>query len=199
MRAFVGVRIDPEMAQRISEVQAQLKPRLIGIRWVGRENLHFTLKFLGAVGEEKIAPIINALEQTLRAVSCFPITGRGIGVFPDIRRARILWAGLEGKGLEPLAREVESTLEPMDFAREKRVFRPHLTIGRWRNPVSQVERLREEIERWKDHAFGASRVEEVVFFQSVLKPEGAVYSPLQVIALQPTHRQRNLKEEQHHG
>lgn len=171
------------MAQEISEVQFQLKRSLTGIRWVGLENLHFTLKFLGPVQEEKVVPIRNALEQALSAIPRFSIIGRGIGVFPDIRRARVLWAGLEGKPLGPLAVEVETALEPIGFAREKRAFRPHLTIGRWRNFDGQSKRLNQEIERWKDCDFGESWVEEVVFFQSVLKPQGAVYSPLKVITL----------------
>jgi 2'-5' RNA ligase len=104
-------------------------------------------------------------------------------VFPDIRRARVLWVGLEGKTLGSLAMEVETALEPIGFAREKRDFRPHLTIGRWRDLSTQSEKLKQEIERWKDYDFGESWVEEVVFFQSVLKPEGAVYSPLHVISL----------------
>ena len=183
IRAFVGVRIDPNVVQKISEAQSQLKRSLIGIRWVGRENLHFTLKFLGAVKEEKVAPIANGLEQALRAIPRFSIIGRGIGVFPDIRRARVLWVGLEGKTLGSLAMEVETALEPIGFAREKRDFRPHLTIGRWRDLSTQSEKLKQEIERWKDYDFGESWVEEVVFFQSVLKPEGAVYSPLHVISL----------------
>lgn len=171
------------MAQEISEVQFQLKRSLTGIRWVGLENLHFTLKFLGPVQEEKVVPIMNALEQALSAIPRFSIIGRGIGVFPDIRKARVLWAGLEGKPLGPLAVEVEMALEPIGFAREKRAFRPHLTIGRWRNFDGQSKRLKQEIERWKDCDFGESRVEEVIFFQSVLKPQGAVYSPLKVITL----------------
>lgn len=183
IRAFVGVRIDPDMAQRISAVQSQLKRSLAGVRWVGRENLHFTLKFLGPVKEEKVVPIMNALEQALRAMPRFSIVGRGIGVFPDIRRARVLWVGLEGKALGSLAMEVEKALEPIGFTREKREFRPHLTIGRWRSFDGRSDLLRQEIERWKGHDFGESWVEEVVFFQSVLKAEGAVYSPLEVIPL----------------
>jgi 2'-5' RNA ligase len=183
IRAFVGVRIDPEMVERICNAQSELKRRLGGVRWVGRENLHFTVKFLGAVGEEKIAPISDALERAVGSIPRFSITGRGIGIFPDIRRARVLWAGFESNHLGALAREIEAILEPIGFPREKRSFKPHLTIGRWRNPVNQEEKLKREIEQWKDYDFGVSRVEEVILFRSVLKPQGAVYSPLHIVGL----------------
>ena len=91
IRSFVGIRIDPEMLQRISEVQSQLQQKLRGVRWVRKENLHLTLKFLGDTPEEKVGPLVNVLEPVLAAIAPFRIIGRGIGVFPDIRRARILW------------------------------------------------------------------------------------------------------------
>lgn len=183
IRAFVGVRIDPKMTQKISEVQSQLTRSLTGIRWVVQENLHFTLKFLGAVEEEKIISIIKAVGRVVRPARPFSLAAGGIGVFPDIRKPRVLWVGLEAQGLQTLSQEVEAALEPLGFAQEKRGFKPHLTIGRWRNFTAKAQRLREEIDHWKDQDFGQSTVEEVVIFQSILKPNGAVYSPLQVIPL----------------
>ncbi len=183
VRVFVGVRIDPNVAEKISALQSQLKRCLPGVRWVGRENLHFTLKFLGPVEEERVVEIGDALEQALRLFPRFSILARGIGVFPDIRKARVLWVGLEGASLALLAIGVEAALEPAGFAREKRGFEPHLTIGRWRNFDRRAEMIRREIDQWKEYDFGQSRVEEVVFFQSILKTEGAVYHPLRIIRL----------------
>ena len=171
------------MTQKISEVQSQLKRSLTDIRWVVQENLHFTIKFLGAVEEEKITSIIKAVGRAVRPVQPFSLTAGGIGVFPDIRKPRVLWVGLEAQGLQTLSQEVEAALEPLGFALEKRGFTPHLTIGRWRNFTAKAQRLKEEIDHWKDQDFGQSTVEEVVIFQSILKPNGAVYSPLQVITL----------------
>lgn len=183
IRAFVGIRIDPGMARRIAEIQSQLKGSLSGIRWVGTNNLHLTLKFLGEVEEGKVEPISEALERALQDAGQFSILGRGIGVFPDIRRARVLWVGLESGSLASVAENVESALEPIGFPKEKRGFRPHLTIGRWRNFDGRPERLKQEIERFKNCEFGESRVGEVVFFRSVLEPQGAVYSALKVVPL----------------
>lgn len=186
VRAFVAVRISPDMAEKISEVQDQLTQSLSGVRWVAPGNLHFTVKFLGAVQEERITSITNALQQALRIIPRFVMVGRGIGVFPDIRKARVLWVGLEGEGLRSIVTEVEAALDAIGFEREKRVFRPHLTIGRWRDFDRRPELLKQEIERWKGFDFGETHVGEVVLFQSILKPEGAVYTPLHVIPLKET-------------
>ncbi|MBI4529846.1 MAG: RNA 2',3'-cyclic phosphodiesterase [Deltaproteobacteria bacterium] len=183
IRAFVGVRIDPEVVERILEIRFKLPESGAGIRWVRKENLHFTLKFLGPVEENRIAPIAQSLGDNLKAIPRFEISAKGIGVFPGIKRARILWVGLEGEGLRPLAMTVERALEPLGFARESRAFSPHLTIGRWRNFDGSPERLGEEIDRWKNHLMGKTQVNEVVLFKSVLKSAGADYSPLEVFSL----------------
>lgn len=184
IRAFVGVRIDPAVTEKISEAQYQLQRKLPGVRWVPRENLHFTLKFLGSVPEEKVGPIMEGLKGPVHAVRRFSAAARGIGVFPGLGRPRVLWVGLESKALGQLALGVEQALEPLGFARERRSFQPHLTIGRWRDAGSSPAGLGGEIENWKEREFGAFWVEEVVLFQSVLKPAGAVYSALGVIPLE---------------
>lgn len=171
------------MLQRISEVQSQLQQKLRGVRWVRKENLHLTLKFLGDTPEEKVGPLVDALEPVLSVIAPFRIIGRGIGVFPDIRRARILWAGLEGDDLARLVMEVERAVEPFGFEKEKRDFKPHLTIGRWRRFDGRSDLIKQEIERLKNYEFGDSRVGEVTLFQSILRSEGAVYSPLKVMGL----------------
>ena len=183
IRAFVGVRIDPNTVRNICEAVSRLKGRIPGVRWIAPENFHFTLKFLGSVQEEKIAPIAQALEQKLGLFPRFPINAKGLGVFPDLRRARTLWVGLEGQGLRELTAEVEEVLEAFGFAREKRAFKPHLTVGRWRRFDGSHKRLGEEIAQWHNSQFGQSFVETVILFQSVLNSEGAVYRPLAEMAL----------------
>jgi len=161
----------------------QLKPRFQKVRWVAQSNLHFTLKFLGDVEEAQIEPISNALAEALRPFSCFTLNAKGLGVFPDVRRARILWVGLQGSGLATLATKVENTVIPLGFAPESKNFKPHLTVGRWRRPEDSPKKLAEELEHWKEFEFGKSQVQEVIFFQSMLKPEGPVYRPLNVVRL----------------
>ena len=183
IRAFVAVRIDPEMARKISEAQDSLRAGLKDIRWVAKENVHLTLKFLGAIAEDRVESIVSRLERALHSMSSFTISARGLGVFPDIRRARVLWVGLEGQSLGELAREVERALEPIGFACEEREFRPHLTVGRWRSFNGPADSLRQALARWEEHDFGSASIEEVVLFQSMTRPEGAVYVPLRVIRL----------------
>jgi 2'-5' RNA ligase len=183
IRAFVAVDLEPQTVQKIAEAIVQLRPRMPGIRWLPPTNFHLTLKFLGDIDEAKVAPIAAALERDLCPFSCFTINAKGLGVFPDPKRPRILWVGLVGGELNALASRVEKALAPFGFAAEKRAFTPHLTVGRWRQFDGSPKELGDEIEKWRGHDFGRSNVDKVILFQSVLKPEGAVYRPLKVVAL----------------
>lgn len=171
------------MLKKILEVRSQLQKSLSGLRWVQQENLHLTLKFLGSVEENRVLPVIQALKESLHTVPGFIIGGKGIGVFPNVQRARVLWVGLTGQELHRLADRVETALEPLGFAREQRAFSPHLTLGRWRGSHPKAKMLKEQLALWQNHDFGESKVDQVVLFQSVLKPEGAIYSSLGEITL----------------
>jgi len=183
IRAFVAVDLELQTVQRIAEAIDRLRPRIPGIRWLPPTHFHLTLKFLGDVDEAKVEPIAAALERDLYPFSCFTINAKGLGVFPDLKRPRILWVGLVGGELNALASRVEKALVPFGFSAERRAFTPHLTVGRWRDFNGSSKELGDEVEKWRGHDFGRSNVDEVILFQSVLKPEGAVYRPLKVVAL----------------
>jgi 2'-5' RNA ligase len=183
IRAFIAINIDPRVLREISEAIVQLRRAVPNVRWVAPDKIHLTIKFLGDIEPTQVDPIANALAQALKLFPRFTISAKGLGVFPGLRRPRVLWVGLEGHQLLKLAAKVEAALEPLSFAPEQRGFQPHLTIGRWRQSDGATKKLTEELERWKRSEFGASRVEAVTLFQSVLKPDGALHQPLRVIAI----------------
>jgi 2'-5' RNA ligase len=183
VRAFIAIEIDPEVVNKICQTIDDLKSRISGIRWLPAANLHLTVKFLGDVAEGQIDAIGAALTVALHPFPRFTINAKGLGVFPDSRRPRILWVGLTGEQLAALAACVESSLLPLGFAPENKNFTPHLTIGRWRQFDRPARTLKQELEKWREYEFGRSTIEQVTLFQSVLKPEGAVYSRLKTVAL----------------
>jgi len=183
IRAFIAVDLDDPVIEKICNVIEILNSRLTEIRWLRKENLHLTLKFLGNIAESQVEPITAALRHPLGLFSPCTISAKGLGVFPDFRRPKILWVGLTGDQLVQLAAEIESALMPIGFTPENRAFTPHLTIGRWREGSRPAKNLRQEIDSLNDFEFGACAVRQIVLFQSVLKPEGASYSELRTIQL----------------
>jgi 2'-5' RNA ligase len=183
IRAFIAVDLDDPVIDKICDAIGVLKSRITEIRWLKKETLHLTLKFLGNIAEPQVESIVAALGQPLRLFSPCTISAKGLGVFPDFRRPKILWVGLSGDQLADLAAKIESALVPLGFVPETRVFTPHLTIGRWRESSRPAKNLRQEIASWNDFEFGACAVRQIVLFQSVLKPEGASYRELRTIQL----------------
>jgi 2'-5' RNA ligase len=185
IRAFIATNIDSRIIREIAETIVQLGRALPEVRWVAPDKIHLTIKFLGDIELNRVDPIANALEQALTPFPRFTINAKGLGVFPDLRRPRVLWVGLEGGRLAQLAAKVEGALEPLGFLPEARGFQPHLTIGRWPRFGRGAKNLPEKLEQWKSHDYGASKVETVTLFQSVLKPDGALHQPLRVVAIGP--------------
>lgn len=183
IRSFVAVDIDPEIAAKIVSATRELAPMIPGIRWVDQGNYHLTLKFLGDIDEALIAPVSEALEDAVHLFPSCRISAKGLGIFPDPRRPRILWVGMESRGLLDLATKVETSLLPLGFAKEARGFQPHLTIGRWRHPQRGLRQLGEILQGWHEYEFGHFSVGEVKLYRSQLTPERAIYSNLTTIKL----------------
>jgi 2'-5' RNA ligase len=179
LRAFVAVEIPPELAAALGALQAELAARRVRARWVAPGNIHLTLKFLGRVPAGHAAAILAALAGAARPVAPFALRAAGVGVFPDLRRPRVLWAGVAGEtaALAGLHQRVEEALAALAFPREARRFRGHLTIGRF--PEGAAAGV--PAEALKQHAhtlFGELPVRELVLFQSDLQPKGPVYTAL---------------------
>jgi RNA 2',3'-cyclic 3'-phosphodiesterase len=160
-----------------------LRQRISGIRWTPRSNCHLTLKFLGDIDERQIEPVGQVLERELSLFPRFTINAKGLGVFPDAKRPRVLWVGVEGKPLAALAEKVEKSLASLGFAQENRKFTPHLTIGRWRQFKRSNKDLTDALAKWQDRDFNGSTVHELVLFQSILGPSGAEYRRLKAVRL----------------
>jgi 2'-5' RNA ligase len=183
IRAFIAVEISPTTVARITAAIADIKPKLPAVRWVATANFHLTLKFLGDIEARQTEAIGDALELALTPFPRCTINAKGLGVFPGLRQPKVFWVGFIGDELTELARRVDSALLPLGFAGDPRGFTPHLTIGRWRQAERSPGNLKQELDHWREHDFGATKVGRVILFQSVLKPTGAVYSQLKVIKL----------------
>jgi 2'-5' RNA ligase len=133
-RLFVAVPI-PDAAvdacrALIDEVRAHTDPR--GARWVRLDGLHVTLRFLGETAPALIPGLEEAMRTAAREHSQFDVTLAGAGAFPEGRRPRALWIGIE-RGAEELAALVGDLQDPLSrlgWPPDPRPFRPHLTVAR---------------------------------------------------------------------
>jgi 2'-5' RNA ligase len=175
MRVFIAVDLPTEVREALARVQHELEPVTDTARWVAPESIHITLKFIGEVAEKQIDDIDAAV--TGLSWKSFAITVRGVGFFPGNRSPRVFWAGMEAPTMQKLAEEFDSRMERLGFEKEKRAFRPHITLARSRD--SRIDSsLVVAASQYDGHDFGSFMVDRVFLFKSILKPTGAVYERL---------------------
>lgn len=150
-----------------------------GVAWVAPENLHITLKFLGAVEESRLPAVEAGLAEVAALSPAFAFTVHGLGAFPTATRPRVVWAGVaEGEApMATLAAAVDDALAPVGFPAETRGFSPHVTLGRVREPRRDPGLARALGERAAAR-YGRTLVERVILMQSDLSPRGARYREL---------------------
>jgi RNA 2',3'-cyclic 3'-phosphodiesterase len=177
MRLFVALAIPDDVRSAILAIVAKLRPACRNARWGRIEGLHVTLKFIGETSAEKTEMIKTAL-ASISPRTPIPMNFRGLGFFPNERRPRVLWAGIEaGTDLAALAAAVETSLGALAIPREERAFSPHLTLARFDTPRG-LDALHNTIEKTGPLEFGATTAKEFYLYQSVLKPGGAEYTRL---------------------
>ncbi len=154
-------------------------------KWVRPENIHLTLKFLGDVNSGDIDKIGTAMTDAVYNFAPLNLVARRVGLFPGIKRPRIIWVGLGGQIqlLFAMQRALEDNLAALGFKEEKRPFKGHLTLGRFRQTVNP-DTIRQIMRQYANLSSEEFTAKQIRLFKSDLKPTGAVYSQLRQAALE---------------
>jgi 2'-5' RNA ligase len=169
MRLFAGIDLPWELRERL----AALCSSLPGARWVPRENLHLTLRFIGEVTPNQAEEIDLAL-AAMRGKR-FPLTAAGIGTFDRAARPVTLWVGVErNPGLDHLQAKVETALQRAGVAPEKRRFQPHITLAKL--DVAAEAKLGLFVQTHNLFRAGPFEIDHITLFSSLLGKEASVYT-----------------------
>lgn len=169
---------DP-ILHRAAALQGALKARGLKLQWVKPQNLHLTLKFLGYIPETDASKVGAAIDHVVGNEPPLEMTLQGMGVFPGIKRPRVLWVGFGGQvqNLKRLHLKLEDHLDKIGFDRDKRGFNAHLTIARIKRRVAP-KRLLDAIKTAGDFPPQPFVARKMVLYKSDLRPQGAVYTAL---------------------
>ncbi len=184
LRTFIAVHLDDELRMNLGLLQdrlrAQVAPR--SVRWVRPAGIHLTLKFLGDTPATKVGDVAATLTRAAAGISPFTITMGGLGCFPNTRRPRVIWVGLQEEtgALASLRDAVEAEVSPLGFPTERRSFHPHLTLGRVQRRASklQVREIGRVVAAITTGTVDEMAVHAVSYIKSDLRPTGAVYTIL---------------------
>jgi 2'-5' RNA ligase len=188
IRSFVAIELSEEAKKGLARLRKQLeRDEHRFVKWVDPGGIHLTLKFLGNIPSKRVTEITEAMGKAVQGISPFRLEISGLGAFPSLKQARVLWVGIGGEldQLSTLQQNIDSVLAALGFAREERPFVPHLTLARVREGASLPER-RSFGELVGSAAFEDKypiEVEAVRLMRSQLTPAGALYTCLSVVGL----------------
>jgi 2'-5' RNA ligase len=181
VRCFIAIDLAPDVRAAVLRAQETLRAAAAraDVRWAGPNQIHLTLKFLGAVPDSDVPAVSAALEAVAAETDPIDLAAGGLGGFPSLTRPRVLWGGITAGVAETaaLVGAIDRAVAELGFPAENRPFRGHLTLGRLRSPRGGAA-LTKAIAGAGAPAFGSWTATEVVLYESRLKPSGALYVPV---------------------
>jgi 2'-5' RNA ligase len=183
MRVFIAIPLPESCLSMLSKMQKRLRECHADVRWTSVTSMHLTLKFLGDIDPGILTDLAGILKIAARQTDRFHLRLSGVGSFPDGKNPRILWCGIldETESLARLQANIENTCTSLGFSSEDRPFRPHLTLGRVKSRRN-LKTLTASLGAGTDQECDFD-VDHFNIYKSVLKPQGAVYTILETMAL----------------
>jgi len=191
-RLFLAVPLPDDVVELVDTVTKRLEREDWPVRWTAPGNAHVTLHFLGEVEPERAQLLRLSLAATVALHERFNLRTADLGVFPNMKRPRIIWLGLYGPAhrLHTLRDDVGGLLETFDFELDDKEFHPHITLGRVRDArTSRIRDLPTKIRARLEQASATGEVthrnplpvpvHEVLLVQSHLERDGPRYEVLE--------------------
>ena len=180
MRLFVALPLPGPTRAALDKIIRDLKHASAAVRWVQPDNLHLTLRFLGDTEPLQVPELQQLIDRTTQKQSAVTLTLDRLGAFPNLRNPRVYWIGTADSDttghLSDLAQEIEFGVRDLGFQAEKKLFKPHLTLGRVKQP-DNLDRLARTIATYRVPSI-AVPLTRLVLFHSTLTPRGPVYKHL---------------------
>ncbi len=180
IRSFLAFEQPDGVKTVIEEVSGTLSRSGLDVRWVKTGNMHLTVVFLGSVPAEALEAMEGALSSTCSEFAPFSVSLKGLGCFPNARNPRVLWVGLQGD-TDRMARfrdSLQARLVPFGIRKEKRPFRPHLTLGRFNSFRRGDQELDRYLEQYSGLESPVCSLGELTLFKSDLRRTGSIYTKL---------------------
>lgn len=182
MRAFIAIELPENIKNTLSKIQDELKTILPKVSWIKPQNLHLTLKFLGDISPRQFKEIKRIIAEAGQETPAFKVKLDDLGVFPSLRQARIIWAGINQDTLvKQLAEILETKIAVIGIPKEKREFSSHITIARVKNPLNP-EPSETGLKKAKIDLLSANlefNAGGITLFESVLGAQGSSYTVLE--------------------
>ena len=177
-RTFIAVPVSERLFNLQEKLKATISEKKGKIRWLRKDQLHLTLKFLGDTTEDSINDVRRIMQNIADEFKPFNVSIQKTGCFPKIERPRVMWVGVSGElaKLDQLVERIQKKLNPLGFPKDEKKYYPHITIARAKYPQKKTP----DISTFLDTSFDPIpfQIKKVQFISSELFPNGPVYTCL---------------------
>ncbi|MFL3050450.1 MAG: RNA 2',3'-cyclic phosphodiesterase [Candidatus Neomarinimicrobiota bacterium] len=176
IKTFISSDTGVEVKKLINDIKAKILLKSNAIKWVNRENIHLTLRFIGPTVIDEISKLNSMLENVSKNFKDFSLEINGTGCFPKEERPRIIWLGIKGEvaKLNDLVLSINKNLEEMGYPNDDRNFVPHITLGRIKYPQKNIP----DLKSFLNYSFKPIeiKVKKFSLFQTETFSSGSIYS-----------------------
>jgi RNA 2',3'-cyclic 3'-phosphodiesterase len=188
LRLFIAIALPDDARRALKVAQDELKAQLPGptLRWTRPDQFHLTLKFLGDVEDSLVSELIRALRRGCLGFPQMQMHAEAVGVFPNLRRPRVIWAGVRDAAdcLLMLQQGIELALESFNFGREDREFSGHITLARCQLlQAAEADELAAAVSAMAQRRLAQWTATHFELIRSELLPQGSSYTTLATIPL----------------
>lgn len=183
-RTFVALLLPPAWIEYLGELTERLREGTSGLSWVKAANVHVTVRFLGDLGDSGVKRASDAVLRTAEPLEAPVARLGGLGAFPSLTRARVLWVGLSDgeEEVRALGNAVSDGLRLAGFGPPEKPFRPHMTLARVREGARGLQAIRAAS---LPPPPPATPLDRIAVMKSELHPAGSRYTALAEVRLRP--------------
>jgi len=182
-RSFIAMELPEKIQLPLDKISRNLqnKLRILPIKWVPVNSIHITVKFLGDISAANLIILTDILASEASRHPAFTLSVGGLGAFPNIRRPRVIWVGIQAsEDLNALQKGIEAGVNELGYPPEDRPFSPHLTLARVSNNATpeMVKQIGSTLVDYQVENLGSFSLTSIHVFRSELNPSGAIYTRL---------------------
>ena len=175
MRLFIAIEIPEDIKEYLTSIQEKIYMNSNKIRFVKKEQIHLTLKFLGEVQPN----IADEIKDNLKRINFnpFSVVLDNLDIFPNDSYIRVIWVGLKPEQpILELQKSIDGSLKKL-FKKEKN-FKAHVTLAR----VKYIENKDNFIDKLKTIKVENKKIgiSNFKLIKSTLTPKGPVYEGFEV-------------------
>jgi 2'-5' RNA ligase len=174
-RLFVAITLDEKIKEKITGLYEKFPKNVIKAKFVPKDNIHITLKFIGEKRDNDISDIIETLKHSHDEIGTFSLHIKGVGAFPHSFAPKIIWVGANGPKIEELAQSIDDHMATLGIKKEQKPYKAHITFARVKS-VYEKRDVNDIIQSLSDIEIGTQNVTSFSLVKSTLTPKGPIYS-----------------------